>query len=85
LENHLESPIILTKLITKMNGCVFESEKNYPDLANTAFEQYAAYPYLEQNDKRKYGTILSGLSTQYSLGNNQYPHQSYKCVKQSQI
>jgi hypothetical protein len=73
LENHLGSPIILTKFIAKMNGYVSESEKNYPELANTAFEQYAAYVYLEQSDKRKYGTILSGLSTQYSLGNYQYP------------
>jgi hypothetical protein len=46
LENHLGSPIFLTKFIAKMNGYVSESEKNYPELANTAFEQYAAYVYL---------------------------------------
>jgi hypothetical protein len=80
LENHLGSPIILTKFIAKMNGYVSESEKNYPELANTAFEQYAAYVYLEQSDKRKYGTILSGLSTQYSLGNDQYPRSIAKAT-----
>jgi hypothetical protein len=47
LENHQESPIILTKFSAKMSGYVSESEKNYPDLANTSFEQYAAYVYLE--------------------------------------
>jgi hypothetical protein len=61
LETHLGSPIILTKFITILNGYVSESEKS------------SAYAYLEQCDKRKYGTMLNGSSTQYSLGNDQYP------------
>jgi hypothetical protein len=28
---------------------------------------------MENGDKVKYGTLLSGLQTQISLGNNQYP------------
>jgi hypothetical protein len=47
LENHPGIPIILTKFIAKMNRYVSESEKNYPEVANTVFEQYAAYAYLE--------------------------------------
>jgi hypothetical protein len=30
------------------------------------------YTYMENADKVKYGTLLSGLQTQISLGNNQY-------------
>jgi hypothetical protein len=41
---------ILKQFITKMDGYVSEFEKNYPDLAITAFEQYSAYAYLEQSD-----------------------------------
>jgi hypothetical protein len=46
LETHLGSPIILTTFMTKMSGYLSESENNYPELANTAFEQYSAYSYL---------------------------------------
>ena len=56
-----------------MEGFVSESHENYANLASMAFEQYLAYVYLEQSERKKYGSILSGLSTQFSLGNDQYP------------
>jgi hypothetical protein len=48
-----------------------------------AFEQYAAYLYLEQCEQKKYGTILSALSTQYSFGNDQYPKSMSECSQSS--
>jgi hypothetical protein len=36
-------------------------------------ERYLAYLYLENADKSKYSTLLSGLNTQQSVGNVQYP------------
>ena len=38
-----------------------------------AFQQLLAYTYLENSDKNKYGSLLTGLQTQQSLKNNQYP------------
>jgi hypothetical protein len=38
-----------------------------------AFEQLLAFSYLENANQSKYGSILSGLNTQQSLGNDQYP------------
>jgi hypothetical protein len=73
LESHLGGPINLTKYITTMKEFTSENELNYKNLSNMAFEQYCAYLYLEQSDKKKYGSIMNGLSTQYSLNNNQYP------------
>jgi hypothetical protein len=32
-----------------------------------------AYLYMENADKSKYGSLLTQLQTQFSLGNNQYP------------
>jgi hypothetical protein len=32
-----------------------------------------AYTFLDNADKAKYGSLLTGLSTQTSLKNNQYP------------
>ena len=63
----------MKKIITQRNGYISEKEDNYSYLAEMAFEQYAAYLYLEQSDRKKYGTILSVFNTQYSLGNDQYP------------
>jgi hypothetical protein len=37
------------------------------------FEQLLAYTYLNNADQSKYGTILIGLNTQQTLGNEQYP------------
>jgi hypothetical protein len=38
-----------------------------------AFQQLLAYTYMESTDKAKYGSLLTGLQTQQSLENNQYP------------
>jgi hypothetical protein len=37
------------------------------------FEGFLAFLYLENADKSRYGSILTGLNTQQSLGNDQYP------------
>jgi hypothetical protein len=38
-----------------------------------AFENFLAWIFLENADRNKYGTIVNGLATQYSLNNDQYP------------
>ena len=37
------------------------------------FEKFLANLYLENANRTKYGSLLNGLNTQQSLGNNQYP------------
>ena len=72
------TPIILAKLLETINGYTkapmneIDHSKN-KILQNQAFEQLLAYIYLENADQAKYGSILSGLDTQNSLGNDQYP------------
>jgi hypothetical protein len=80
LESHLGGPINMTKYITTMKEFVSETELNYQNLSNMAFEQYCAFLYLEQSDKKKYGSIMNGLSTQYSLNNDQYPKSLIEAV-----
>ena len=41
--------------------------------AKITMDKVFAYVYLETIDRSKYGSILTGLSNQYSLGNDQYP------------
>ena len=78
LQSVIGTPIILAKLLestdgyTKMPMDEIEHEKN-KILQDQMHEQLLAYIYLENADQAKYGTILSGLDTQNSLGNDQYP------------
>ena len=39
----------------------------------SAYMKFTTFLYLENADRSKYGLLLSGLATQYSLGLNQYP------------
>jgi hypothetical protein len=78
LESHPGEPIILTKILTATQGYSedlsnkLEKQKNKL-LENQAFKQLLAYIYLENADQAKYGSKLTGLSTQQLLGNDQYP------------
>jgi hypothetical protein len=73
LRSHIGGPIILTKYVNAMD----EYDSAFPDIIEKcqekAFNQLLAYTYLDNCDKTKYGTLLTGLQTQQSLKNNQYP------------
>ena len=43
------------------------------ELKKKAFDKWTTYLYLKNSDYRKYGSLMKGFRTQYSLGNNQYP------------
>jgi hypothetical protein len=49
-----------------------QHEKN-KILQDQLFEQLLSYAYLDNADQSKYGSILIGLNTQQTLGNEQYP------------
>ena len=38
-----------------------------------AWGRFVAYVYLDNSDQAKYGSVLKGLSNQFSLKNNQFP------------
>jgi hypothetical protein len=46
--------------------------ENNKKLKAETFKILLAYIYLENANQAKYGSILAGLVTQQSLGNNQY-------------
>ena len=70
LVSQIGGPIMLTKYVESM-----ESSSSKPEKAKQkeAFEQLMAFLYIENSDKAKYGSLISGLSSQYSLGQDQYP------------
>jgi len=42
-------------------------------LKKAAFEKWMALVFLQNSDQSKYGSVLQGLMSQYSLENDQYP------------
>jgi hypothetical protein len=78
LQSVIGAPIILAKLLESTDGYT-KTPMNEIDhaknkiLQDQVHKQLLAYIYLENADQAKYETILSGLDTQNSLGNNQYP------------
>jgi hypothetical protein len=68
MESQIGGPIILKKFISNMKDEIENENKQ-----EIAYEQLMTYIYLKNADKSKYGTLLNGLSSQYSLGQDQYP------------
>ena len=50
-----------------------EAQKTIEKVCKKHTDQFFAYLYLENADRSKYGSLISGLETQWSLGNKQYP------------
>ena len=36
-------------------------------------DEFHGFLFMDNSDRSKYGTLLSGLETQHNLGNDQYP------------
>jgi hypothetical protein len=65
---------MLTKILEADPRYVVEADNDKrKSMENRAFEQLLSYLYLENADQSKYGSLLVGLNTQQSLGNDQYP------------
>jgi hypothetical protein len=73
MKSHLGGPIILTKLVEAIQDYDIASNEEQKNFQDKTFNQFLAFLYLENSDKTKYGSLLVGLNTQQSLGNDQYP------------
>ena len=47
--------------------------KDLKDLEHRINDEFLGFLFMENLDRSKYGTLLSGLETQHSLGHDQYP------------
>ena len=45
-------------------------------LKQETHDAFVAWHFMQAANYRKYGSLLTNLATQYSLGNNQYPEHS---------
>jgi hypothetical protein len=74
LKSHIGGPIILSKIMEGMKDYKTANNDEKGVMQEKAFNQFLAFLYLENSDRAKYGSILTGLNTQQSLGNDQYPN-----------
>ena len=77
-ETQIRGSIAIPKALKEISGYTkfptnqdqHEKNKIFQD---QIFKQLLAYAYLDNADQLKYRSILTGLNTQQSLGNEQYP------------
>ena len=71
--SHLGGPIYLLKYMEQMPGYDANDDDKVQACSDAAFKRFMAFTYLHNADQAKYGSLLKGLRTQMSLGQNQYP------------
>lgn len=49
-------------------------------LKEEAFGRWSAYMLLKNSDQNKFGSLLNGMTTQYAMGNNQFPKNVQKAI-----
>ena len=57
------------------NACEYQDERDAPikkPMKTGAFDKWMAYLSLRNSNQGKYGSMMNGLISQYSMGNNQY-------------
>jgi hypothetical protein len=73
MKSYIRGPIILKKCVQNMKGYDKATTDEIPKFQEHAFNQFLAYTYSDNADKTKYDTLLTGLQTQTSSKNDQYP------------
>jgi len=73
VESHIGGPLELTKAYKSLPDYDESKPDTHEKCKEQAWKRYQAILYLSNADSKKYGSISSGLETQMSLGNNQYP------------
>ena len=71
-----------SQLGTKLLDEYVEKQQEFKDESNSdkkdemkknEYEKWMAYMLMRGTDQNRYGSLMKGLSQQYSLGNDQYP------------
>jgi hypothetical protein len=73
LESHIGAALILQKFVETRPTYDSTNHAIIRTLVQQASEQFMAFIYLENSDRKKYGSVLKNLNSQKSLGNDQYP------------
>ena len=72
-KSHIGGKMKIKKLAASIEGWDDNDESTHATCYNKAYDAFVSLLYLENANKNKYGSLLTGLSTQFSLGQDQYP------------
>ena len=73
LKSQLGGPLILAPVAKNISGYDPKDPDKVRECEEEAYQQWLSYVYVSNTDKAKYGTLISGLSSQFALGQDQYP------------
>jgi len=74
LESHIGTPISFPKITaTDKDYTINDTGGKNEECRKRTANRFYAYLYIENADQDKYGSVLSGLNSQHSLKNDQYP------------
>jgi hypothetical protein len=74
LESHLGGELILPSIVKQHPDYRDNlSDEDNNKIIGACNQRFLSYLLLEQADQKKYGSLMTVLSTQHSLGNDQYP------------
>ena len=73
LKSQLGGPLILQKVAEKIQGYDAQDQGKVKTCREQAYQEWLAFVYITNTDYARYGTLITGLSNQYALGNDQYP------------
>ena len=73
LKSQLGGPLVLTEVAKELPGYDANNSSKIKECTEQAYQQWLSFVYVANTDHAKYGTLLTGLSSQYALGQNQYP------------
>lgn len=71
--SRIGGPFGPTKYMEKMGGYEASNAETVKKCKKRAFQQLLAFNYLDNSVKNKYGSLLTALAMQQSLGHDQYP------------
>jgi hypothetical protein len=73
LKSHIGGPIVFTTTLNSLSAYESGDDDMLEILHEQTFNEIPSYLYLDNIVRTKYGSIMTGLNTQQSLENNQYP------------
>ena len=72
-ESHMEGPLIILGAVNKHEDWDPNDSNTIIACHDAVYNRFLSYIFLEQADQLKYESLCTGLSTQHSLQNDQYP------------
>ena len=80
LKSHVGTKILDEFVETTREYKEDDDDDERTKLKEEAFGRWSAYMLVKNSDQNKFGSLLNGMTTQYAMGNNQFPKNVQKAI-----